>query len=507
MMRRNLSLEVPSNVFLLGLAAGIAALAIGAMAVHSPVIAAAPIVLATIIFLLFRHQQLPREFLMLLGILLVGYAFFGRGFAHLGISPIYVGEIVLVAAILVVAVSLPRARVSPLHVILIAFMFLGVLRTVPYFAEFGIDSLRDAVLWGYGIFAIAVSTALRREHLQTLARGYGGVLPYFLLWAPVAGVMFRFSLDIIPTWPMSDVPIIVFKGGDIAVHLAGGLAFVLLGLAATTGYPRIPTPALWSLWIVGVALVLTGRAALLILLAGGLAVACFRLFGVAKPTERSGYPGFWLVVVVGVTVVSAAMVDLRIEAADRDISPGQIVANAQSIFRESDDQRLYGTTEWRQEWWDTIVNYTVHGPYFWTGKGFGINLADADGFQTEFDGSVRSPHNGHMTVLARMGVPGLVIWLTLQVGFAIMMMRTFFRSLAGGDRFIAQLSAVVMVYWTAMTVNSAFDVYLEGPQGGIWFWTVFGVGLALMRLQREREASGETSGEESGSATNTAPAG
>ena len=27
-------------------------------------------------------------------------------------------------------------------------------------------------------------------------------------------------------------------------------------------------------------------------------------------------------------------------------------------------------------------DYTVFGDYFWTGKGFGINLADDDGFQT-----------------------------------------------------------------------------------------------------------------------------
>ena len=28
-----------------------------------------------------------------------------------------------------------------------------------------------------------------------------------------------------------------------------------------------------------------------------------------------------------------------------------------------------------------IIDYTVFGDYFWTGKGFGISLADDDGFQ------------------------------------------------------------------------------------------------------------------------------
>jgi len=30
-----------------------------------------------------------------------------------------------------------------------------------------------------------------------------------------------------------------------------------------------------------------------------------------------------------------------------------------------------------------------------------------------------------------------------------------------------------------MQCNAFFDVYLEGPQGAIWFWTVFGTGLAV----------------------------
>jgi hypothetical protein len=35
-----------------------------------------------------------------------------------------------------------------------------------------------------------------------------------------------------------------------------------------------------------------------------------------------------------------------------------------------------------------------------------------------------------------------------------------------------------------MVINTSFDPYLEGPQGSIWFWTVFGLGLAALQLQR-----------------------
>jgi len=39
-----------------------------------------------------------------------------------------------------------------------------------------------------------------------------------------------------------------------------------------------------------------------------------------------------------------------------------------------------------------------------------------------------------------------------------------------------------LVYWTAMMVDTSFDPYLGGPQDGIWFWTLFGLGLVVIRL-------------------------
>jgi hypothetical protein len=37
-------------------------------------------------------------------------------------------------------------------------------------------------------------------------------------------------------------------------------------------------------------------------------------------------------------------------------------------------------------------------------------------------------------------------------------------------------------YWVAFIVNASFDVFLEGPMGGVWFWVLFGFGLAAVRV-------------------------
>lgn len=87
-----------------------------------------------------------------------------------------------------------------------------------------------------------------------------------------------------------------------------------------------------------------------------------------------------------------------------------------------------------------VINYTVFGEHFWTGKGFGINLANVDGFQVYADQSLRSPHNGHLTMLARGGVPGLFFWVLLQASFALALFRTYLADRRAGLREWADIS-------------------------------------------------------------------
>src|SRR5262249_20398591 len=82
---------------------------------------------------------------------------------------------------------------------------------------------------------------------------------------------------------------------------------------------------------------------------------------------------------------------------ERPVSAHQIVANAKSIIGQS-EQETEGTKRWRLNWWEIIINDTIYGPNFWIGRGFGINLADADGFAVTGSNPrppTRSPHNAH----------------------------------------------------------------------------------------------------------------
>lgn len=190
-----------------------------------------------------------------------------------------------------------------------------------------------------------------------------------------------------------------------------------------------------------------------------------------------------------VTVRSGDFIPEPVPPKGRPATLQQMVENLFSIFGSSSDGGLEGSKQFRLAWWGTIVDYTVFGDYFLGGKGFGVNLADADGFQATVDHSLRSPHNSTMTVLARMGVPGLLLWLLVQGAFAIGLLRATLAHRRLGNWQLAAVGGVLLVYWFAMMVDTSFDPYLEGPQGGIWFWTIFGLGLVVMRIGRLRSAA------------------
>ena len=105
-------------------------------------------------------RLIARIYAAVLGGLLVGYMFMGRGFAHIGIGPIFIGDVVLLLGIVAGGIVLIRSRAWPpvtwTAALIVAFGVLGAARTLPYLSTYGLDALRDGVLWGYAAFALIV---------------------------------------------------------------------------------------------------------------------------------------------------------------------------------------------------------------------------------------------------------------------------------------------------------------------------------------------------------------
>ncbi len=417
-------------------------------------------------------------YIHMLPFFLLGYAVGGRAFAYLGVPPLYMGEILLFLGLFQMLCSLNGASVflqSQLW-FLAAFMFWSMMQTVPYISEYGMFAMRDAVLWGYGMFAfiIAIILTARPLFLELLIERYqffARIFPFIAVLGLVLLVFFkRVFFDV--------SEFIQMKPGDIFVQLAGIITFALCGLMERR-------PPLWVVAILG-AVVIAGSVG-----RGGLLAFCFSLSVIVLLRLR--YTHTWKIVFSFCSIMAIlTMVLLCSPHAKetqnrfvRKISPEQLVKNMMSIVVPAEEWGLEGTKRYRMDWWNKIIDYTFFGQYFVNGKGYGINLAISDDQVLNGDISLRNPHNAHLTILARSGVPGLALWIVLNFSWVLGIIHCIIKAKLTQMRKWEGWFCTLLAFYLAVMVNASFDVYLEGPMGGVWFWTVFGIGVASMHLYHQ----------------------
>jgi hypothetical protein len=439
------------------------------------------------------QRSIQGAWLKALLVALFGYAMLGKGFAYL-----FLGEVILFLGVLVFLRSRRFGALfnDPCLFIWTLFGLLGVVRTLPYLSTYGFDAVRDAVLWGYGLVALLVSAFIDTTiRISRTLNAYRRFLFWYLPMLPVlvyASVALR---DYLPVIPWSDQStILLVKAGDAGVHLCGAALFALLFVRRETrGWRRqVSLPGI-------LAFVGWSASSLIVLIVsrGGFAAMMIPILLVSIwMPRRVG----WKVAIAGVFTSTLALLILTsnvvtIHVKGRDFTARDVIELVTATASGSDKAAGHeGTLEWRLSWWTKIIDDTVYGPHFWTGQGFGINLAAINDPKSLSDdeAGLRSPHNVTMTVLARMGIPGLVLWIALNGIFAIRLLRCHLAANRRREEFWSRLYLWIFCYWLAALINATFDVYLEGPQGGILFWSLMGLGIAAMRVhafERRSEAA------------------
>jgi hypothetical protein len=297
----------------------------------------------------------------------------------------------------------------------------------------------------------------------------------------IGGVLFNLSVYLANNlydsglyFPGTNIEMPLVRAGEAASHLSGAAVFMLLG------FRRVPR--LWVLLLfVNIVMVAPSRGPML---------SCVIPLGLAAVMGGQMRRVAPVLLLGGVLLAGTYAIGLEIPQSEkpdqRNIGAAQILENFESILGTSDATNLDATKTWRLSWWQSIGNYTFNGPYFWTGKGYGIALAEADGFADNVRGQpiLRSPHNIHMTVLARSGVPGLVLWVLMQVAWFTALMNAHIVARRRGEAQWANLFLWVGCYGLAILIDASFDVALEGPMLGIWFWSLFGFGIASTMVYR-----------------------
>jgi len=414
--------------------------------------------------------------------------FFGRPFAYLHIPgiPVYIGEVVLAIGALegsrrlAVFRGVLRRNVA-LRVLLTLLTLTFVRLAMVDLQRWGLDAVRDAALVYYALNALLVAAVLHANPglLGQWLRWYERVLPFYLCYAPLSVILHILFSGVAPRVPDSDTAITLVKSGDVGVFCAMAVAYIWLR-------QRREDSLLWRnadrwsyLGLFGLLVAGTqnrgGMISGVLILACALAVA-----------PRRAFIFFRVFTTLGVLLLVVLAADIRFDLGRRELSVDQLLANVNSIGGQgdvNDEGALQGTVEWRLAYWSDIANENLVGDRALTGLGWGENLALRYNLPTPSgEQMLRNAHNSHMSVVARLGVPGLALWLALWGVLFFQGVSLARRMLRRGERARGLVLLWILSSLAGILMNAIFDPTLEGPQIGIWLWTLVGVALQGRRL-------------------------
>jgi O-Antigen ligase len=422
-----------------------------------------------------RAVHLP-WYVKLLLTYLAAITIIGKGPTYLGVPPLYWGEVVMAAGVLLIAPQIKRTdflrKTQTLTIAIAGFMILGALLTAVSFPRWGMDALRDAAMWYYALFYfIALGLASQRavaDRVWYLLRNFWMLA---LVWN-TADLLSQNTLSHSgPIIPGRGVPLLFNATHEAGQHLALG-ALIVLCTATLSRRPALRA-FLIPVALVGLAVFAAnqGRAMRLGIASGALVVMLLCLAPHGMPHFNTRLLKLTVAAIPVLALIAVAMPDRVVKIAHLD------------RFAEADPSDPEGTAGWRLTWWKRLYAEVMKkNPVF--GLGFGESLHVYHpllaGSQDEF--VVRSPHNFNVTVFSRMGIAGLLLWITiLGVGIGSLFGRVW-RGSMGGQTYTAERRDE-LTFWILMlvctVVNGSLGVYMEGPVLGIWFW--FALGFASAR--------------------------
>lgn len=432
-----------------------------------------------------REPAMVRAFEWTLLIVLMSYAFFDRGFAwfHVPGTPLFVGELTLAfgaATMMMHTAPVMRAiRRSPAMRILLVFMAWGLGLLVLLGSQYGVDAIRDSVLWYYGAVSIFVVYLLvsNPRRIRGWMTAFSKVIPWLLGWLFIAITLDSLLGSGPPFAPDSQVSIFSHSAGNSGVIAA--ICLVFIWLVDRDGRFYTPTMRLGLTATAGALLLFVALKNRGGFVAGAIGVVLILVFLNRHRLDL-------VVILVGIATLLASValvsqVSVALFGA-REISAEQFFENITSIVSPSSGgHRQTSTTEWRLELWSRVLA-DVNSEFPITGYGPGPDLGKIYNVTTNVDVPLRNPHNSHVGVIARLGWVGFGLWVVLWSVWALLLLDLRAKLARLGRHAEAGLVALPMIGAAMILVNAFFDPSIEGPQVGFWLWFLFGLGAALQLI-------------------------
>ena len=401
-------------------------------------------------------QLLNRAYIKIYFFILLLYIFFNKGVAYS-----YMAEILLVAGIFILFINRKQFEIGldRKQILVSIFIFISFLYIILGAFQYSIlNVLRDSLAFQYAWLAFIIYF-LKNEYDFIWKK-----IIQIYKWVPLVIFLnfFLFYFVFLYLPPINifgNQSIIIYKNGDKSVHL---LISTILMFLYTDEYSRK--------WLIANTILIVINFLILLALtrSGSVAyiLALFSFFFFSKDkilneSLRKLLKYIPIIMVIGMSLFVA--IDIQGDAQGRTISLTQITDNFSSIVSTNIDGNLVENKVWRLVWWAKLVNESFTLQNFFVGKGLGMSLAGNEILNT--DDNLRSPHNFHLTILARFGYFVFIAWIIWLVS---LFQPLFNKKLAGKT---LALTSILL----AFVINGSFDVFFEGPMGAFPFWTFVGL--------------------------------
>lgn len=385
------------------------------------------------------------------------YAFFNKGIAYS-----YLAEILLVIGVLILLKDIRKLEIVWDRSMKLLVLFLAV--TAVYIVR-GIgkypfmEIIRDSFMINYAIFALIL--LLFKNDIDYLKEKLFAVYK----WYPMVACLSFLSLSYIPFFEtfkvFGNMILLLYKFGDMGVHLLISTLFMLNGyIRMSKRFAVINTLLTIYIFLVIAAYSRSGMLAYLL----GLGIFFVFTKSAELKSFMQGYLRYLpLLLILALSLYSATKLEENFQG--RKVGLGQLKENVVSIVSSDAEGSLNDNKVWRLAWWGKIIQDAFSSTSnFLVGRGMGMSMAAVDDIEQEEEG-LRSPHNFHLNILARYGVPFFLLWMYWMYLVLVRIRR----------KEISQYSFTLLTILFVFIVNASFDVYLEGPMGAFPFWTFIGL--------------------------------
>ncbi|MCA9788483.1 MAG: O-antigen ligase family protein [Cyanobacteria bacterium HKST-UBA05] len=411
--------------------------------------------------------------------LLLDYAFMQVRFPLHGRISLPIGEILILLWITTLNFRSVCCKIRPksLFWVLIAYFSYGVIRALVGFTEYGAYALRDATsIFEQFFILVGFCMVCKVERYKTL----GKWLPLILTLGVLIGLSYPFKAHFVGLSPTIQTA----SGYDVPFFFTYAYTFVmmlmyLIYILLFKPYHRVR----WVLLLAGLLIFLVANFQIRTIYIQLIALILFLSLFNRHIFKYALIIGFIGVAALGLIELSGFEIQGRFQS----FSLTFFIKHFMSIFgiQAEGVEGATGGILLRLSWWQAIWSQlTSSVTTFLFGLGYGVPLTD---FIYTTGVLVREPHNSYVSVLARLGVTGVVFYLALHIQLIAMWFKALklahIKHWATGKKSLFMMMAFLIVVYIYGMTEDAF----EKPYVSIPFYTVWGIILRMyVHLLRDR---------------------